>query len=907
MIKSAFDSTVTCTNEGAFTRNYDQLISLVSSNTEASNRSYNYPLLALERTKFFSEKCIDQYCSSIIPKLDTDSLTNIEDTIDQYAFEDIVKEKIKKVVKENLIADRILVNHANINERCDNIESVIIAANRLGSFVVAEQVKGYIDTYSIRPYQKMNLCLEEVYFVLGKNNIYYDKSDMVKSIMEAFILSDYKEKKENYNKVLENNYCYTDDEVKDAVDALAAEDGITGTIHSVIDEYIRVGTIPLMDLCINIGGCSISDIKLNLDAALDFIWRCIESKQISYEEMQSAISAMFETMANKIAISNDLMTIEEVKKIVNNVDAYIVCSRDKGNSAIYTDSKERLDSFLNCLALCKDQFFKDCSYLYNKNNIDTIARLNTESATIVTLQEYKKFRFSNLIKSAINLEKYIKAKAKSVFAKPKKTKIKPFKFKKTPGESLIFEDYELESFIGSDNKADICVAQYYYNEACEYECKDFFNTVCDEFNKTMKDKNIQAYYIFNTGICEVHLKENVYINLTEEEKETVDKAVDPAEFVYLYTIGKSEKVIDKLANLDSIFDRIVEDKEVITNEQFELLIEALQYLNVSKADIEPLAEKYTEYRYKTLLSEGAVEAYQEEVDEIDRILESFEQLDELVPIDVQLEAAELVCSILEVGIKKPDIKKASIKKADASGGKKSSHHDYDEDDDEDYDEDEDDSDDDEDEDKEESPEEKAEDKKKIDDMFDPRAEHKSGFGKAINGLRLAMKGLMAKTGDMGNKHQELCKNLDASVSHLIKAMHDALISDRREAIIKGSVIPSFSKCIHTALGLAGAGIASMVVIGNIMPVVIGAIGAFALSKKLTNQERMLLLDDIETELDVVDKEIQNAESKNQMKKYRALLKYKKDLQRQYQRIRYNRRIGKDILPNSATGVYKSGD
>ena len=39
-----------------------------------------------------------------------------------------------------------------------------------------------------------------------------------------------------------------------------------------------------------------------------------------------------------------------------------------------------------------------------------------------------------------------------------------------------------------------------------------------------------------------------------------------------------------------------------------------------------------------------------------------------------------------------------------------------------------------------------------------------------------------------------------------------------------------------------------------------------------------------------------------MKKYRALLTYRKNLQRQYQRIRYNLRVGKDIVPGSNTGL-----
>ena len=44
-----------------------------------------------------------------------------------------------------------------------------------------------------------------------------------------------------------------------------------------------------------------------------------------------------------------------------------------------------------------------------------------------------------------------------------------------------------------------------------------------------------------------------------------------------------------------------------------------------------------------------------------------------------------------------------------------------------------------------------------------------------------------------------------------------------------------------------------------------------------------------------------------MNKYRALQKYKKDLQRQYQRIKYNVRVGKDILPGSTVGIKSFDD
>ena len=53
---------------------------------------------------------------------------------------------------------------------------------------------------------------------------------------------------------------------------------------------------------------------------------------------------------------------------------------------------------------------------------------------------------------------------------------------------------------------------------------------------------------------------------------------------------------------------------------------------------------------------------------------------------------------------------------------------------------------------------------------------------------------------------------------------------------------------------------------------------------------------------MLDKEIQEADSRGQMKKLRALLTTKKQIQRQYQRIKYHMRVGKDLIPGSDMGV-----
>lgn len=126
----------------------------------------------------------------------------------------------------------------------------------------------------------------------------------------------------------------------------------------------------------------------------------------------------------------------------------------------------------------------------------------------------------------------------------------------------------------------------------------------------------------------------------------------------------------------------------------------------------------------------------------------------------------------------------------------------------------------------------------------------------------------------------------------MRNVENALTNDRREAIIKGSLIPSFSKCIKTAI--AGAAISA---IASPACAVIALMGALASSRYLNNRERMLLLDEIEVELKVVDKELQMAESEGDMAKYRKLLTYQKKLKKEDFKLRYNvsRKLGKDYI------------
>lgn len=164
----------------------------------------------------------------------------------------------------------------------------------------------------------------------------------------------------------------------------------------------------------------------------------------------------------------------------------------------------------------------------------------------------------------------------------------------------------------------------------------------------------------------------------------------------------------------------------------------------------------------------------------------------------------------------------------------------------------------------------------------------------LNTIKLAIQDGKAKLKDLNTKQKSFWQTVDAQASGMTKSMEKALTSDRREAIIKGNIIPSFSKCIKGGIALAGLGIVCGPAVAAI-----GAVGAFAASKALNYKEKKLIYDEIDTELKVVERQIEIAQNEGDMNQYRFLLNYQKKLTREYQRIKYGMKAqGRDI-PRSA--------
>ena len=167
-----------------------------------------------------------------------------------------------------------------------------------------------------------------------------------------------------------------------------------------------------------------------------------------------------------------------------------------------------------------------------------------------------------------------------------------------------------------------------------------------------------------------------------------------------------------------------------------------------------------------------------------------------------------------------------------------------------------------------------------------------------NTIKLAINNLKRTAVKLSDKEKQLSNNIDVSMNNLSKGLEDSLTSTNREAIIRGRVLPSASKTIKIALATGAAWAISPAI------AVIGALGAFACTKKLKAKERQLVLDEIEIELKMCERYLRIAEDKNDMKAVRQIEMTQRNLKRQQQRIKYkmkvvyNQKVDTDEVLNS---------
>lgn len=151
-------------------------------------------------------------------------------------------------------------------------------------------------------------------------------------------------------------------------------------------------------------------------------------------------------------------------------------------------------------------------------------------------------------------------------------------------------------------------------------------------------------------------------------------------------------------------------------------------------------------------------------------------------------------------------------------------------------------------------------------------------------LKLVSDKLTGIASNLSDKEKLMSKTVDDTCARLSRSVEKALTVENREAVIRGDVLPSASKVIKLAIT---TGIAFLI---HPALAVIMVLGRFAINSKLRAKERQMVLDELDVELTMVDKYIQQAEDKKDMKRLRELYMIKKKLQAQDARLRYKIKI-----------------
>ncbi|WP_301066485.1 hypothetical protein [uncultured Duncaniella sp.] len=153
-----------------------------------------------------------------------------------------------------------------------------------------------------------------------------------------------------------------------------------------------------------------------------------------------------------------------------------------------------------------------------------------------------------------------------------------------------------------------------------------------------------------------------------------------------------------------------------------------------------------------------------------------------------------------------------------------------------------------------------------------------------NKLSMALDKLKKGITTLSDKEKAASRTIDATARRMSKGVEQAFTNDNREAVIKGTILPSASKTLKIALATGGVALFQPVL------AVIGLLGYIGTAKKFKAKERQLVLDEIEIELKMVEKYLAIAESKNDMKATKQLLSTQRELERQHQRIKYKMKV-----------------
>ena len=722
-------------------------------------------------------------------------------------------DKLALVESQYKLCDRILDNHNKISKRfniSEGINSTYTPSD------VARYVCTMVDTYTMKPHIKMEICFEEAKYLIDRYNIPFDESQesiMVETITNYF-LNYYPKMADKFRCIIQESKLLSesaDSNIKfltsPQIYTTALLEGYT--MNSIMDSINRYKLSPVKTIiefkkCITeIAQSPLSSIASNSKAIFDFIREyCIYYS--SFNE-QSEYSYIFSRPLNYSPSKADINLVTSlIEAELTNVSSII---RKNASNEIVVN---RFNHYIDSLNSILNEYADYISTLNNPNSV------KIESA-IVLESDKKEIVMNNLLNDSIQIDKFIDSIIE------KKKGIKKTKVKDNPSSET------LESYVTSDNTISYTFSMYEVDESVNR--KDLISvleSIINGTNNILHDKTTYVYYTLRESELRFNIatKASVIIPSIIKESQSTDSFTDMEKY-YICNLLETADKLEILSKIDTnrLIKKAILEAGSMSPTQVQYLINT--WSNGTLIDRESMSRFVESYIKECNKRDNYIDAYN-----IKSLFESTKEPSKY-NLDIMIEATNEMQQI-------------------------------------------------------------------ITEKFD------------INNLKLALVGFGKKIKDLSAKEKEFSRQLDATFNHYIRSIQNARETARRDAVIRGTVIPSLSKIVKIGIAIAGASVAGGVT-GLINPATVlicAAIGGFVnlgLEKKATNKERQIYIDEIDVELQVVDREIKRCEDKNSSsKKYRQLLMYQKELQRGKQKLVYGLAQNGGHYISSTSGL-KGGD
>lgn len=765
------------------------------------------------------------------------------------------KEKAKEKIIKTKVADRVLENHNRLQSEFDLV-SFFHENSHESQELLTTKICEVVNRFDIKPYGKLNTALEEGSFLFQRSDMTYQESSMVDSMIGYFLLQENITENDidDFYKVVKENHCigmewikrkdvkepkktiseFMNDPYKDHIDLHKLTDHITeAEVKQVISGFPM-----LLETYHRAIITKHSLTPIIRDSVIDGIMESFQKNEdsIYYKDL---LEGAYETLGNEIGF---------VERCMGKFDKEVT---------------ENLYKYRGRLIDLNESVLNEMDFVYG---IDNLSVALEQAYKEIPLNEFK-------IVIALAVSKAVKKAGRLIsgalqrLQQKTKGRIRAIRTKGKIVEKPVDESvYEM---IDSDHCVDCCVAVIEMDTSPGLQdCHKALEDLCHEITVNLKYDEVpmKAYYTIYTERAEIRLKNEYKVSLTEaEETEFVDYVSDVDAGNIEDCMNRKDVIYDIDPEEDIFQEACRVFRENPDVELFDLFIEACEVMGIEKEYVESIYEQ--------------IEYYNEENKEfcypaMIRI-NHYDPLEE-VGFDVCMEAYSIMQRVFADAREGKYMNEAS-KKDNKGAGANAKVKELEE--------------------KEAEKTEEGTEKKSIGDKAKDGIETAKKAGvSAITNVKLYMHGLKKKVRDLGAKQKELVNRADATMNRLARSCKDALVSDKRESIIKGSVIPSFSKSCKIAVALAG-----IAKIASPAAALVTAMGGLVASKHLTRKERALMLDEIDVELEMIEKEIQLAESKNQMKKLRKLMMIRKDLQREYQAIKLGMKLGTNKLAIASGG------